>query len=136
MKKKQNHDVLSLFLDFKKNVLESKPSSNTMFEELQLMRFKIKPVQGDVSLLNLRDKELIEALWNLGKLDEFFQLQYKGLSAPARKTFFQLFDDLHQTYQNKLNKLNILRPVSGDDLDTDPAIEMEIYKEELPKKYN
>jgi len=132
MKKKQGTpDVLGLFLDFQKDIMEHKPTTDKMFEELQMMRFRIKPVQGDLSILNLKDKQLIEILWNLGKLDEFFHKKYRFLPLAKKKMFFQLFENLHRTYQDQLNDLSIH---ASEEISLSSTIEMEIYKEELHGK--
>lgn len=132
MKKKQtNDDVLTLFMDFQKSVIQEKPTTTEMFEELQMMRFKIKPVQGDLSILNFKDKQLIEILWNLGKLDEFFQKQYRHLSIAKKRTFYQLFENLHKNYQDQLSALSIQ---ATEEIKLTSTVEMEIFKEEIHGK--
>ena len=132
MKKKHEiPDVLGLFLEFQKNIVEQKPTTDKMYEELQMMRFKIKPVQGDLSVLNFKDNQLIEVLWNLGKLDEFFQQKYRRLPYSKKKMFFQMFENLHKTYQDKLNALSIH---AKEQVNLTSTVEMEIYKEELRGK--
>lgn len=120
-------DVFKLFVDFQKKIAEEKPTEQIMYAELQMMNFRVRPLQGDVSILNLKDRELLAVLWQLGKLDEFFQTQYTQLSLPQRKTFFHLFDNLHQKYQEQLNTLNLK---SSQEMNITSTIEMEIYKEE------
>lgn len=129
--RKKAQDAIKLFVDFQKKLSGNKVSSERMYEELQMMRFRIRPLQGDISSLNFKDKDLIEILWRLGKLDEFFQQEHGRLSSSQRKTFFQLFDDLHQQYQERLGALNLK---SDEDLEFSSTIEMEIYKEERPHK--
>jgi hypothetical protein len=131
MKRKPANDALTLFLNFQKKITASRPTTAKMFEELQMMRFKIRPLQGDISSLKLNDEELIEILWNLGKLDDFFQKEYRLLSTTEKRTFFQLFDNLHQRYQERLNSLNLK---SSTEQDASSVIEMEIFKEEPPKR--
>lgn len=131
MRKKQTGDVIKLFIDFQREIIDSALPSEKMFRELQMMKFKIKPLQGDISSLNLNDKELIEVLWRLGKLDEFFQKEHRHLRTGDRKIFFQLFDNLHQKYQARLGDLNLK---SDENLELSSTIEMEIFKEDLPKR--
>lgn len=131
MKKTRFNDVFSLFSEFQKSVIDQKPPAEAMFEELQMMKFKIRPLQGDISSLNLRDDNLIEILWNLGKLDEFFQRQYAHLKPPHKETFYQIFDHMHQKYQDQLNRLNLK---TDEELGLASTIEMEIFKEEKPSQ--
>ena len=130
MKKRDSLDLLRTLADFQKNVLENKPSMEAMVDEVRMMRFKIRPLQGDISLLNLKDAKLIEILWNLGKLDEFFRSQHDQLSRGQREVFFQFFDGLYEKFQTQLNRIN-LKSTSEN---ISPTVEMEIFKEEVRKR--
>ncbi|OGK15261.1 hypothetical protein A2774_02435 [Candidatus Roizmanbacteria bacterium RIFCSPHIGHO2_01_FULL_39_12c] len=130
MSKKNNSDAIDIFSKLKKT-LAAKPSLETMYQEVRMMRFKIRPISGDISLLKLRDHRLIETLWGLGKLDEVFQREYNSLSRDQQEVFFRLIDSLYQQYQMQLNKI----PVSSEYKSSIPkSVEMEIFKEILPKK--
>ena len=126
MQTKQNKDVISLFVNFQKQLLRDKPAAGRMHEEIRMMKFKIRPLRGDVSMLNFKDEGLIEVLWSLGKLDEFFQKKYTTLNKSQQKIFFQLFEDLHNKYQDRLSELNLK---AGEEQNLSPIIEMEIFKE-------
>lgn len=131
MKKKETVDLLLILADFQKNILESKPSSETMIDEVRMMHFRIRPLQGDVSLLNLREDKLIETLWNLGKLDEFYQKHNSRLTANQKNIFFNFFDEIYRKFQNQLNKLNLRSTVQTD---VPSTIEMEIFKDNTFKR--
>lgn len=131
MRRKQQDDVIKLFLDFQKRLSAHSITIEKKFKEIKMMNFKIRPLQGDIASLNLRDMKLIDALWNLGKLDEFFQKEYPKLRFSQKKTFYQLFDNFQQRYQEKLNNVNVQ---TAEELSLATTIEMEIFKEQLPKK--
>ncbi len=95
-----------------------------------MMNFKIRPLSGDVSSINLNDKSFIQALWNLGKLDEFFHKYYHTLTSGQRKIFFDVFDNLHERFEHELNKLNIME-LKGS---APQEVEMEIFKEYPTRK--
>lgn len=101
-----------------------------MMDEIRMMHFKIRPVQGDVSLLNLREEKLIETLWNLGKLDEFYQKHNDNLTPNQKGVFFNFFDELYHKFQNRLNKLNLRSRVQ----EIPSTIEMEIFKDDTFKR--
>lgn len=128
--KKNNRDVISIFSNFKK-ILEAKPSINTMFDEVRMMKFKVKPISGDISLLELKDNRLIETLWSLGKLDEVFQREFKRLTVSEKEVFFRIFDNLYQRFQNQLNTVHLGREKKPN---TPQILEMEIFKEAPVKK--
>ena len=127
-------DILSLFGNIQK-IISSKPNTNQMFEEVQMMKFKIKPIQGDVSAFNLKNERFIESLWSLGKLDEFFHKEFPQLSKKEQEVFLRFFDNLYFKYQQQLNHIN-LQPARMT-LTKTGLLELEIYKErKLKKKVN
>lgn len=126
MKKKNQQDALQLLEVFQKSVLQNKPPFEEMISEIRMMKFKIKPLQGDFSRVNFNDHELIEILWSLGKMDEFFQSRFSTLKMGQRSTFYNYFDSLQRKFQDDLNKLNLREGYST----VKPSIlEMEIFKE-------
>ncbi|MFA5770576.1 MAG: hypothetical protein WC894_03735 [Patescibacteria group bacterium] len=134
MKKKINKDIISLFGNIQK-VISSKPTINQMFEEVRMMKFKIKPIQGDLMSFNLKNQQFIESLWSLGKLDEFFFKEVPSLSKKEKEVFMRIFDSLYFKYQQQLNQTNLQqRKVT---LTKTGLLELEIYKErKLKKKVN
>jgi len=132
--KKTSKDIISLFGDIQK-VISSKPTTNQMFEEVRMMKFKIKPIQGDLMSFNLKNEQFIESLWSLGKLDEFFFKEVPSLSKKEKEVFMRIFDSLYFKYQQQLNQANLQqRKVT---LTKTGLLELEIYKErKLKKKVN
>ena len=134
MRKKTNKDILSLINNIQK-IISTKPNTNQMIEEVRMMKFKIKPIQGDVSAFNLKNERFIESLWSLGKLDEFFHKEFPHLSKKEQEVFLRFFDNLYFKYQQQLNQIN-LRPAKTA-LTKTGLLELEIYKErKLKKKVN
>ncbi len=131
MKKKYTADILYILADFKKNILEKKPPIGEMLDEVRMMRFKIRPLQGDVSLLNLKEDKLIETLWNLGKLEELYQKHNGRLTPQQKNIFFNFFDEVYHKFQNQLNKLNLR---SSTQIEIPSTIEMEIFKDDTFKR--
>lgn len=132
MKHKSETDVLKLFDTFQKS-LQQKPSYKQMMDEVRMMKFKVRPMQGDVLLFNMLDERFIEALWNLGKLDELFQNQYQKLSQKNKQLFFRIFDSMYEKLQSELNKINLRRVKTSN---ISPVLEIEIFKERAKKKLN
>jgi len=131
MKKHNQIDALQLLEQFQKTVLENKPSMGEMISEIHMMKFKIKPMQGDFSQVNFRNDRFIEVLWSLGKLDEFFQTQYPQIRKEEKSTFFTYFDLLQKKLQEDLNHLN-LKTSFNEGKQT--ILEMEIFKERIKNK--
>lgn len=130
MIKKNGKDVVEIFHELKK-VLAAKPSTKVMFEEIRMMKFKIRPISGDVSLLQFDNSRLIETLWSLGKLDETFQKEFQRLSKDQKEVFFRMFDELYLQFQSQLNKISV-RPEAKSSIPQ--MLEMEIFKDLTAKK--
>lgn len=127
---KKNHDIVDVIALLQDKILNHKPSMETMWAEVCMMKFKIRPVMGDISSLNFHNNNLIELMWSLGKLDDFFHQEYKKLSNSQKDIFFKIFEDLHEQFQSELNALNLNRNVADS---VNPSLEMEIFKEHTPK---
>ncbi|MFA6081229.1 MAG: hypothetical protein WC741_02370 [Patescibacteria group bacterium] len=134
MKKKINKDILSLFGNIQK-IISAKPTINQMFEEVQMMKFKIRPIRGDLMSFNLKNEQFIESLWSLGKLDEFFHKEFPVLSKKEKEVFIKIFDSLYFKYQQQLNQANLQQKKIS--LTKTGLLELEIYKEQkLNKRVN
>ncbi|MEK7110066.1 MAG: hypothetical protein AAB876_02495 [Patescibacteria group bacterium] len=134
MGKKTSKDIISLFGNIQK-VISSKPAVNQMYTEVQMMKFKIKPIQGDLMSFNLKNEQFIESLWSLGKLDEFFFREVPTLSKKEKEIFMKFFDSLYFKYQQQLNQSNLQQRKLT--LKRTGLLELEIYKEgKLKKKVN
>lgn len=132
MKIRNETDVLKIFDNFQKTI-QKKPSHKHMMDEVRMMKFKVRPMQGDILLFNLQDKRLIEMLWSLGKLDELFQNKYQKLSSKDKGVFFRIFDSMYQNLQSELGKINLRRDKASN---ISPTVEIEIFKEQKQKKLN
>jgi len=130
MIRKNNKDIAEVMSHIKM-ILDEKPSTETMLHEIQMMRFKIRPLQGDFSLVNLRNSDLIETLWSLGKLDDIFQKEYKQVAPKDREALFKIYNNFNQKLQQQLNKIHLKqeKPITYPQ-----SLEMEIFKERLLKK--
>lgn len=129
MLRKSHTDIVEIVSHFQRDILDQKPPVSEMYNEIRMMKFKIKPLQGDISLLNLSNAHFIEILWSLGKLDEFFQDHYKKIAMRKRDLFLRLFDEIHEKFQDQLNALN-LKP---ERVGSSSMFEMEIFKERSAK---
>ena len=131
MNKKITKDVISLFGEIQK-IISGKPSINQMFEEVQMMKFKIKPIKGDLMSFDLKNENFIESLWSLGKLDEFFFKEVPNLNKKEKEVFMRIFDSLYFKYQQQLNQTNLQQKKVN--LTKTGLLELEIYKERKMKK--
>ncbi|PIP14705.1 hypothetical protein COW98_04175 [Candidatus Roizmanbacteria bacterium CG22_combo_CG10-13_8_21_14_all_35_9] len=130
MEKKETKDVMEVLSNLR-DIIDHKPSTLKMYEEIQMMKFKIRPLQGDVLAINLNNERFLETLWSLGKLDEFFQREYGKMSKKDQEIFIRYFDNFYKNLQQELNKIKLYNKKNPP---RTSILEMEIFKEKLLKK--
>lgn len=97
-----------------------------MVEDVQMMNFKVRPLQGDIAVLNLKNQQLLEVLWSLGKLEELFHKEVSQVPADQKESFFTMFDNLQHKFERELNTLSLKNERI---VKTSAILEMEIIKE-------
>ena len=100
-------DPIDKIQEFQQAILSKKPEAQDMFHEVGMMNFKIHPVRGDISDLDFGKPEFIDALWSLGKLDEFFNAEYYHMKDHEQDVFYRLIEEMRSNLQQQLNKVNI-----------------------------
>jgi len=134
MKKKDSTtDMLQLFKSFKTSVLDKKPSHEQMIRDVYMMKFKIRPLQGDVSKLNFSNTLFVETIWRLGKMDDFIEKHLHEIDKKQEHAFFHYFEGMYKELQNTLNSLHFGSQTENLFVKRD-LIEMEIYKERKNKR--
>jgi len=130
---------MNLIREFQTNVLDRPPSFEQMLSEVRMMRFKVRPLQGDISVLNVSNQTLVETLWRLGKMDAFVESHAQNLDKKNETTFYHYFDSLHKHLQERLNTVQLAerKRTQSPHQHLKPSIlEMEIYKERKKRKVN
>ena len=97
-----------------------------MHEDIRLMQFRIRPIEGDITKIDVGNETFVEMLWSLGKLDEIFQERFYEITDKNRETIFHIFEKLYDEYQSRLNKATYRKE---NTVGPGPKLEMEIYRE-------
>ncbi|MCX7955554.1 MAG: hypothetical protein N2593_00365 [Patescibacteria group bacterium] len=126
MGRKKIKNIIDQLIEFQK-ILEKKPPYQEMFSQIKMMNFKFKPIQGSLTKINFLDKDFIETLWSLGKLDEFFFKKINQIKSKKEKeSFFNFFSQIYNKYQEKLN--NIKPKLIEKTKESIDILEVEIFK--------
>lgn len=128
-KRVEKKDIVSFLSDVQKNIILSKPSFQKMREEVCMMKFQIRPLQGDISTIPMNNPQLIEFLWNLGKLDEVFQKEMPRLSVREEEMVFRFFDSLYNQFHKKIHQ-----HIPGGANKNNAILEMEIFREHSTRR--
>jgi len=131
--KKQIKDIKIILADFE-SLLKIKPSIDQMYEEIQIMKFRVRPLSGDVLSVNLKNDQFVSVLWSLGKLDEFYQQKINSLNYKDKEIFNKIFEEVYHRFQTDLNRVNIKR--SYKTINPRTRLEVEIFRERKLKKTN
>lgn len=118
-------DAIEVISQFQRTIGD-KPTLESMYNDVVMMKFKIKPLQGDIAILNFKNYDFISALWSLGKLDECIQQNFGKLESDEQEIFGKMIDYIRQEFQQKLNTANI--KASAEEPNKS-FFEMEIYKD-------
>src|SRR3989344_81911 len=129
MKTRNKTDLYERIRSFQQATLSKKPALDEMISEVRLMNFKIRPVSGNISILNFKNMEFIDALWSLGKLDEFFRVEFPKIEDSDKDIFFRLVEEMRTNLQQRLNKSQLIKAVSREE---QMFFEIEIFKENTP----
>lgn len=129
MRKRANENIVKLLLDFQKS-LNQIPDYKKMVEEIRMMKFKIRPIEGNLSEVDFNNKKFVEILWKLGKLDSFFQEKILSLKGKEKEFFLNFFESVYSKYQEDLNKIKLSKNKFKK---TDNFLAVEIFKETSDK---
>lgn len=129
MRKRATKNIIKLLFDFQKS-LNQTPNYEKMLEEIRMMKFKIRPIQGNLSEVDFNNKKFVEILWKLGKLDSFFQEKILPLESKDKEFFLNFFESIYSKYQEDLNKIKLSKTKFKK---TDNLLAVEIFKEASDK---
>ena len=121
-------DAVDKIKHFQERILANKPEIGEMVYDVQMMNFKIRPISGDITELDYGNNDFIDALWSLGKLDEFFRLEFDSIDLDEKDAFFRMINDLRVNFQNQLKQANI-QAVDFQDKSMMQLFEIEIIKD-------
>jgi len=121
-------DAVDKIKQFQEHILANKPEISEMVHDVRMMNFKIRPVSGDITKLDYSNNDFIEALWSLGKLDEFFRTEFESIDSNEKNAFFRMINDLRVNFQNQLKQANI-QAIDFKDKSMMQLFEIEIIKE-------
>lgn len=104
---------------------QPKPPHETMRKEIQLMKFKIRPVVGDIANLKKMDNQIVEILWQVGKIDEIVHRSFDDLNEDDQDRLLEYLQHVELKAQEDMR--NLIR--SSRSNRKSKALKIEIFKE-------
>lgn len=106
----QKPDVFEMVARFRDEVLTRKPSTRIMEQEIRMNALKIRPYAGDVFHLNMANKNFIQVLWSILKLEEYLGKAEKSLPKKEMVTFYRLMKQYREKFQEQINRIDMRLP--------------------------
>ncbi len=124
-KKSQGKDILVKLTQDLKQIYEGVFDEETIKKDLEMMGLKIKPLAGDLNLIDFQNKKFQETLWRLAKLDEFFSTKVKRLSKRDQQILFNIGIEIKQKLESRLKIIKYTQT----NTDLPEYVEIEIFRE-------
>jgi hypothetical protein len=132
-KKAKKGDVFTFVMLSLKEILEKKPPLAKMKEEVNLMGFSIRPIEGDPQIMkNIDDRQFIETLWTIGTIDGLMEKNFYRLSGEQKEI---VLNALSKIKENLILKAKIKPEMMEEfDQETPPYLMLEIFRKQPLKK--
>jgi len=132
-KRKNSAKVFTQLLTSLKNILEEKPPFAKMKEEVEMMGFFIRPIEGDPQIIEkIDDQEFIEALWTIGKIDSLLEKNFHYLNKNQKQI---ILEALNKIQERLILKAKIKREMVDELSEKTPShLMLEIYRKRIVKK--
>jgi len=137
MKKVDTQDsnkVLNLIKKITFEVEKVRPSREKMIEEIKMMKFKIRPLAGDIFDLAKEEVGFLESLWKIGKIDRIINEGLNELSESEKETFFQYLGNFHHRIEKKLS--SAIKKLSPEEIENIKVVELEVFRERKARRKN
>ena len=108
-------------------VEQPKPAFKIMLRDIQMMRFKIRPIIGDISSLNEMNDEVIALLWKIGRIDEIIHASFKDLAEDDQDQLLEYLQHMELQTENDLRRVLRQKPNTK----TNNLLKLEVFRELL-----
>lgn len=131
---KKRETFFKILLELK-NILNKKPPLEKMKEEVRLMGFHIRPLDGSPAIINkVKNDKFIEVLWTLGKIDILMEKNFHRLTLEQKKLILQLIEKFKNELDLTLSVEEVPSFKKYDDENTSPYLMLEIFRKGHLKK--
>lgn len=111
-------------------ILNKREGYKKKYNDIRMMRFKIQPYFGNLDLLKINKKEMVNTLWFLGKLEEIVNKYYSNISIEEiQKILDYIKNNVKNTNLEKIEKNNLEKAIEET-----KVLEMEIFQDSQSKK--
>lgn len=131
-KKSLKSTAMELIKEVRSEVEAKSLTREQMIEEIKMMKFKIRPISGDVFYLIAHDMGFLESIWRLGKIEEIVSQSFKRLDARQKDILSKYLDDLEWRAQQKI--ISSIENLPYIDQNKVRLIQLEVFKDKLSRR--
>ncbi len=100
------------------------PSVGIMLSELKMMKFKMRPLAGDISSLSKMNSDVISSLWRIGRIDEIVQTHFYDLEEDGQEMVLKYLESFETLTQHQIKGALQAKKIRGKDV-----LKIEVYRE-------
>lgn len=104
---------------------EKSPSLENKLKDVQMMRFKVRSIIGDISFVDKMDTQIIDYLWKIGKIDQIISEHIDTIGEEDQDTLMSYFHSIESHMRESIRHSFELKPASKKA----PTLKLEIFKE-------
>lgn len=115
-----------------RQIQQAQPTREEMLEDIKLMKFKIKPLSGDINNINGVDNSFIESLWRIGRIDLILKTHFNKLSDEEKASVVQFLKHLEEKTEDGVrHDIDALSPQQKKQAQ---ILKLAIFRDELKEQ--
>lgn len=131
-KKSFKISAMELIKEVRSGVEAKTLTREQMIEEIKMMKFKIRPISGDVFYLITHDMGFLESIWRMGKIEEIVSQSIDKLDAREKDILYKYLDDLEWRAQQKI--MSTIENLPYVEQNKVRLIQLEVFKDKLSRR--
>lgn len=125
-------NVVNLIKKIMIEIEQARPTKEEMLQDLKLMNLKVRPIVGDIFMLNSGEHGLLETLWRIGKIEEIFMVAADTLGENERGTLFKYLESVESQSQRKIkDAIENLTPIEKRNM---KLLKLEVIRKRRTKR--
>lgn len=109
-----------------------RPTPEQMFNDIKMMKFKVRSISGNIFDLGNQQFGFLESLWRVAKTEEIITGAIDGLDYKEREVVFRFLDNLEMSAQEKISAM--IDKLPHEDQQKAKILRVEIFREPRIKK--
>jgi hypothetical protein len=123
--RREKNRALELIKKISVEIENARPSKEQMIEDIKMMGFKIRSLAGNIFELAKREREFLEPLWKIGKIEKIVFGRINQLNDEEKQALFRYLNNFQRQTEER---------ISAQELTGTGLLELEVLKERIIRK--